>query len=64
MKTVRGISAAFKPFFQRDLTEYQAQLTFDEEKRVLIIELPGDGIVALPADELRKWLNDIEVRKP
>jgi hypothetical protein len=63
MKTVRGIRAAFKPFFQREPTEYQAQLTHNADDGILIIELPGDGVVALPADELRKWLNDIEGRK-
>lgn len=63
MKTTRGISAAHRAFFQREPTQYQANLTHDDEAGILIIELPGDAVVAVPAEDLRQWLNAVKGRK-
>lgn len=63
MKTVRGMHAAYQPYWMREPEEYTAQVTHDDKARILIIELPGNGRVALPADQLRSMLNDIEGRK-
>lgn len=63
MKTVRGVHAAYKPFYERTPTEYLAQVTHDSAGRIITVELPGGSALALSADELRSMLNDIEGRK-
>lgn len=63
MKTVKGIHAAYRAMYERVPREFSAQMTHDDEGRIISVELPGGAAVAFSADEMRVFLNDIERRK-
>ncbi len=57
------MKAAYRAIYQRVPEEYTAQVTVDDEGKIVTIELPAGSLVAVPFEALRIHLNNIKARE-
>ncbi len=57
------MKAAYRAFYERTPQEFTAQVTVDDEGKIVTIELPGGSLVAVPIEALRTHLNNVKARE-